>query len=180
MPAWVATASPRDSRIHLAGLTGTRRRAPGQRAPRAGITTLEAANAYLRDQCLPDYPLSSPARPPTPAGPWSPLGDALDLDALLADAAEHVVGRDNGVSVEGVALPLVQQPGRRRGAGLHVLMRRHRRREHPVWRGPQGLGRSDATGSPLDGPRPRPPKLSRASRRSRPAARPPNARAHWA
>jgi hypothetical protein len=146
----------------------------------AGITTLEAANAYLQEQFLPDYQTQFTRPPADPANAFVPLGAAVDLDALLADEAERVVGRDNVVSVEGLALQLAKQPGRRSCAGLHVLVRRHLTGEHTVWRGPQCLGRYDATGRPLDGPRPRPSRLPRSSQGGRPASRPQHARTHLA
>jgi hypothetical protein len=146
----------------------------------AGITTLEAANAYLRDQFIADYNREFTRPPADPANAFVPLGDTVDLDQLLAEEGERLVGRDNVVSFEGLALQLAKQPGRRSCTGLRVLVRRHLTGEHTVWRGPQCLGRYDATGRPLDGPRPRASKLPRLPPRSRPASRPKNARAHLA
>jgi len=146
----------------------------------AGITTLAAANTYLREQFIPDYTLQFTHPPADPASAFVPLGDALDLDQLLAEADERLVGRDNVVVFEGVALQLAKQPGRRSCAGLHVTVRRHLSGEHTVWRGPQCLGRYDAQGGPLDGPRPRLPKPLRSPQRRRPASRPKSARAHLA
>ena len=124
----------------------------------AGITTLEAANAYLRDQFIPDYQTQFTHPPADPASAFVPLGP-VDLDALLTEDEERLVGRDNVVVFEDVALQLAKQPGRRSCAGLRVTVRRHLSGEHTVWRGPQCLGRYDATGRPLDGPRPRALKL---------------------
>jgi hypothetical protein len=146
----------------------------------AEITTLEAANAYLRDQFIADYNREFTRPPADPANAFVPLGDTVDLDQLLAEEGERLVGRDNVVSFEGLALQLAKQPGRRSCTGLRVLVRRHLTGEHTVWRGPQCLGRYDATGRPLDGPRPRASKLPRLPPRSRPASRPKNARAHLA
>lgn len=146
----------------------------------AGITTLEAANAYLRDQFIADYNSEFTRPPADPASAFVPLGVALDLDQLLAEDGERLVGRDNVVSFEGVALQLAKQPGRRSCTGLRVLVRRHLTGEHTVWRGPQCLGHYDAQGRPLDGPRPRAPKLLRTPLRPRLASRPKNARAHLA
>jgi hypothetical protein len=146
----------------------------------AGITTLEAANAYLRDQFIPDYNGEFTRPPADPASAFVPLGPAVDLDALLAAEDDRVVGRDNVVSFDGLALQLAKQPGRRSCTGLRVLVRRHLTGEHTIWRGPQCLGRYDAAGRALAGPRPRASKLWRPSPRGRPASRPKNARAHLA
>jgi transposase len=146
----------------------------------AGITTLEAANAYLREHFIPDYQTQFTRPPADPASAFVPLGDAVDLDQLLADEAERVVSKDNVVSVEGLALQLAKQRGRRSCAGLRVLVRRHLTGEHTVWRGPHCLGRYDAEGRPLDGPRPRALKPLRPRPRPLPTPRPKNARAHLA
>src|SRR5262249_36035559 len=100
----------------------------------------------------PTPPPRSPPPPADPASAFVPLDATVDLDALLADEAERVVGRDNVVSVEGLALPLPKQPGRRSCAGLRVTVRRHFSGEHTVWRGPQCLGRYDTTGQPPGSP----------------------------
>ena len=145
----------------------------------AGLTTLAAANAYLREHYLADYNEEF-TRPPTdPASAFVPLGD-VDLDQLLAEDGERLVGRDNVVSFEGVSLQVAEQPGRRSCAGLRVTVRRHLTGEHTVWRGPQCLGRYDAQGRPLDGPRPRLPKPLQPRPRPLRASRPKNAHAHLA
>jgi transposase len=131
----------------------------------AGITTLEAANVYLREQFIPDYNTEFTRPPADPASAFVPLDAALDLDQLLADEAERVVGRDNVVSFEGIALQLAKQPGRRSCAGLRVTVRRHLSGVHTVWRGPQCLGHYDAQGRPQPGSRPRPLQPLRARQR---------------
>jgi Winged helix-turn helix len=146
----------------------------------ARITTLAAANAYLREQFIPDYNAQFTRPPADPASAFVPLGDTVDLDQLLTEDAERLVGRDNVVSFEGLALQLAKQPGRRSCAGLRVLVRRHLSGAHTVWRGPQCLGHYDAQGRPLERPRPRRPKPLRTPPRPRPAPRPKNARAHLA
>lgn len=146
----------------------------------ARITTLEAANAYLHEHFIADYNSEFTHPPADPASAFVPLGDAVDLDQLLAEDGERLVGRDNVVSFESVALQLAKQPGRRSCAGLRVTVRRHLSGEHTVWRGPQCLGRYDAQGQPLAGPRPRPATPLRPRPRPRPASRPKNARAHLA
>jgi transposase len=146
----------------------------------AGITTLAAANAYLREQFIPDHNAQFTRAPADPASAFVPLGEAVDLDQLLAEDAERLVGRDNVVVFAGVALQLAKQPGRRSCAGLRVMVRRHLSGEHTVWRGPQCLGRYDAQGGPLDGPRPRAPKPLRPPQRRRLPTRPRNARTHLA
>ena len=50
----------------------------------AGITTLEAANAYLREQFIADYNREFTRPPADPASAFVPLGAAVDLDQLCS------------------------------------------------------------------------------------------------
>jgi hypothetical protein len=111
----------------------------------AGITTLTAANRYLRERFLPDLnsEFARPPADPTPA--FVPLG-GVDLDQFLCQQEERVVARDNTVVLEGVVMQLAKQPGRRSCAGLRVLVRRHLNGQHSVWHGPRRLGVFDARG----------------------------------
>lgn len=140
----------------------------------AGITTLEAANRYVRDCFIPDYNATFTRPPADPASAFVPLG-AVDLDPILCHEEDRTVGQDNVVVLDGVALQLAKQPGRRTCAGLRVTVRRHLAGPHTVWRGTQCLGRYDAQGRPLpvaaSGPRP----LQHPKRPSRPTI----ARRHW-
>jgi transposase len=146
----------------------------------AGITTLEAANGYLRDVFIPQYneAFSCPPRDPEPA--WVAVG-AVDLEQILCHEEGRVVGQDNVVAFDPVALQVAKQPGRRTCAGLTVTVRRHLNGHYAVWRGTQCLGRFDATGQPVDaaasvdGRRSRPPtsRLDRRARRPAVPQRPP-------
>src|SRR5262249_12518677 len=111
----------------------------------AGITTLAAANRYLRDRFLPAFTaeFGRPAADPAPA--FVPLG-AVDLDQILCVEEERVVGRDNVVTTDRVALQLAKQPGRRSCAGLRVLVRRHLSGHHSIWYGTRCFGHYDPHG----------------------------------
>lgn len=111
----------------------------------AGITTVAAANRYLRERFLPAFNTEF-ARPPTdPASAFVPLG-RVDLDQLLCVEEERVVGRDNVVVIAGLALQVAKQPGRRSCAGLRVLVRRHLDGQYSLWYGARCLGRYDRQG----------------------------------
>src|SRR6266446_1818798 len=112
----------------------------------AGVTTLAAANAYLWEQFIPDYnaTFTRPASDPTSA--FVPLGD-VDLEQILCEEEDRVVGQDNIVSFDGVHLQLAKQPGRPTCAGLRVIVRRHLDGSHTVWRGAYCLGRHTAQGA---------------------------------
>jgi len=114
----------------------------------AGITTVAAANRYLREGFLPAFnaEFRRPATDPTPA--FVPLG-RVDLEQILCHQDARVVARDNTVVLDGVVLQLAKQPGRRSCAGLHVVVRRHLDGRHSVWLGSRRLGRYDPRGRTL-------------------------------
>lgn len=115
----------------------------------AGITTLVAANAYLRDVFIPRYNETF-ARAPRDAEPaWVALGD-VDLDQILCHEEPRVVGQDNTVPVDTLALQVAKQPGRRTCAGTSVIVRRYLDGQYAIWRGTQRWGQYDATGRPVD------------------------------
>jgi hypothetical protein len=114
----------------------------------AGITTVAAANRYLRTRFLPAFNAEF-ARPPSdPTVAFVPVG-AVDLDQILCVEEERVVGRDNVVTADRLPLQLAKQPGRRTCAGLRVLVRRHPNGQHSVWYGARCLGRFGPHGQPL-------------------------------
>src|SRR5262245_35586630 len=117
----------------------------------AGITTLAAANRYLRDRFLPAFNAEFGRPPADPAPAFVPLG-AVDLDQILCVEEERVVGRDNVVTTERAALPLAKPPGRRSCAGLRVLVRRHLSGHHSVWYGARCFGHYDPHGRPCQRP----------------------------
>jgi transposase len=114
----------------------------------AAITTVAAANRYLRDHFLPAFNAEFGRPPADPVSAFVPLG-RVDLDQILCIEAERVVGRDNIVTAERVPLQLAKQPGRRTCAGLRVLIRHHLNGHHTVWYGGRCLGRYDRAGQPL-------------------------------
>jgi hypothetical protein len=113
----------------------------------AGITTVVAANRYLRARFLPDFNAEFGRPPADPAPAFVPLG-RVDLEQILCHQDERVVARDNTVTLDGVVLQLAKQVGRRTCAGLRVLVRRHLDARHSVWLGSRRLGLFDARGRP--------------------------------
>lgn len=141
----------------------------------AGITTLAAANAYLQDRFLPDYNATFTRPPADPASAFVPVG-AVDLAQILCHEEARTVGRDNVVVLEGIALQLAKQPGRRTCAGLRVTVRRHLDGQHTVWRGPQCFGRYDARGRPVPSAPAGAPRAAPSPRRGPQRPRPQNGR----
>lgn len=111
----------------------------------AGITTVAAANRYLRERFIPAFNTEFARPPADPASAFVPLG-RVDLDQILCVEEERVVGRDNVVVLGGVALQVAKQPGRRSCAGLRVLVRHHLDGQYSLWYGARCLGRYDRHG----------------------------------
>jgi hypothetical protein len=111
----------------------------------AGITTVAAANRYLRERFLPEFNAEFSRPPADPAPAFVPVG-RVDLEQILCHQDERVVARDNTVGLDGVVLQLAKQAGRRSCAGLRVVVRRHLDARHSVWLGSRRLGLFDARG----------------------------------
>ena len=114
----------------------------------AGITTVAAANRYVRTHFLPAFNAEFARAPTDPTSAFVPLG-RVDLEQILCIEELRVVGRDNVVTTGLVPLQLAKQPGRRTCAGLRVLVRRHLSGQHSVWYGARCLGRFNPAGHPL-------------------------------
>jgi transposase len=114
----------------------------------AGITTLAAANRYIRDRFLPAFNDEFRRPAADPASAFVPLG-RIELEQILCHQEERVVARDNTLTLDGLVLQLEKQPGRRTCAGLRVLVRRHLDGRHPLWLGSRRLGLYDARGRVL-------------------------------
>lgn len=104
----------------------------------AGIRTIDAANAYLRDRYIPQHNAAFRRPALDPATAFVPLGP-VDLDTILCQQDERVIAPDNTVVVEGQLIQIERQPGRRTCAGLHVLVRQHRDGRLTILRPPDVL-----------------------------------------
>jgi len=111
----------------------------------AGITTLEAANTFLRERYLPTHNHELAVEPSDPAKAFVDLGD-VNLDEIFFEEAVRTVGKDNTVGVDGIVFQIDKQPGRRTCAGLAVQIRRHLHGGYTIRRGTQLLGAYDAEG----------------------------------
>jgi len=109
----------------------------------AKITTLTAANRYLRDRFLPDYNGTFSCAPNDPASAFVALGP-VDLEQILCHQEERLVARDNTVAFDGRTFQLARQPGRRSCAGLPVTIRRHLSGQYSIWNGTRSLGQYPA------------------------------------
>jgi transposase len=127
----------------------------------AHVTTLEAANAYLRDVFLPRHNERFARAPRDAASAFVPLGSA-DLDLILCQEEERVVAPDNTVTIGRQVLQIAPQPGRRTCAGLRVVVRRHLDGAYSISRGPTRVAHYDAQGRPVDAAAPVDARIRRA------------------
>jgi transposase len=115
----------------------------------AGITSLEAANAYLAEIFLPRHNATFARPPRDPASAFVPLG-AVDLDRILCHEEVRVVARDNTVTLRQQVLQIAPQAGRRSCAGLAVTVRQHLHGGYTISRGALHLGTFAPDGRPVD------------------------------
>ena len=114
----------------------------------AKARTMEQANAYLRDRYVTTHNEFLARAPQDPESAFVPLGDA-DLEEILCIEHVRTVGKDNVVTLDGIALQIAKQPGRATCAGLHVVVRHHLDGTYSIHRGTQRFGRYDGHGQPL-------------------------------
>ena len=118
---------------------------------RAGVGTMAAANAYLRESFVPAYNarFGKPAAEEGTAFVACPWGDAALRDVLSVQE-DRQVGRDNCVSWAGRSLQIPPQRHRH-----HYVRARVRVHEYPdgtlaIFDGPRCLVRYDASGAMLE------------------------------
>lgn len=115
----------------------------------AGITTLEAANRFLRETYLPAHNARFAIAPADQASAFVPDRAGAWRDILCLHE-QRVVGNDNTVRYHGRVLQLPPSPHRR-----HFVKAKVRVHEYPdgtlaVFHGPRCLARYHHDGSPID------------------------------
>jgi Helix-turn-helix domain len=115
----------------------------------AGATTVEQANAYLRERYIIRHNEFLARAPLKAESAFVPVGDA-DLDEILCLESVRKVGKDNVVSLDGVALQISRQPGRATCAGASVIVRQHLDGSYSIRQGLKVLGRLDAKARPME------------------------------
>jgi transposase len=119
----------------------------------AGARTLEQANDYLQERYVTTHNEFLAREPRDLESAFVALAD-VDLNEIFCVEAVRTVGKDNVVSMEGMALQIAAQPGRHSCAGLSVTVRRHLDGSYSIRRGTQLFGRYDHEGTPIDTSRP--------------------------
>ena len=120
----------------------------------AGITTVAAANRFLREVYLPEHNARFAVAPEHPETAFVADRAGAHRDILCVQE-ERVVGNDNCVRYRGLALQIPPSPARRHFVKLRVRVHEYPDGTLAVFHGPRCLARYRADGAPLDQVQPR-------------------------
>jgi transposase len=113
-----------------------------------GITTVEEANRFLRQEYIAEFNRRFAVRAAQPGSAFFPL-QGQDLERIFALQHERVVNRDNTVEIAHRVLQIEKRPWRNTLAGCQVIVYEHPDGMLSVGYGPHLVGRFDAEGIPL-------------------------------
>jgi hypothetical protein len=113
-----------------------------------GITTLAAANGFLREQYVTEFNrrFQVPAAQP---GSAFVAGPRRELDLIFSLQFERTVNRDNTVSFQNLSLQIERLSWRGTLAGCAVTVHQHLDGTITLTHGPHRLGQYTAQGTPL-------------------------------
>jgi transposase len=111
----------------------------------AGIATVEAANAFIREVYLPDYNARFAVEPPGEGLAFTPI-PGVDLDNILCVQEERQVGQDNCVSYRTLKLQIPETPMRPHFVKARVRVHVYPDGSHALFHGPRCIGRYDQNG----------------------------------
>jgi hypothetical protein len=113
----------------------------------ARITTIEEANAFIRDVYLPEHNARFAVAPAAPGSAFTPI-PGVDLDEILCVQEERQVGNDNCVAFRTLKLQIPESPMRPHFVKARVRVHLYPDGSHAVFHGPRCIGRYDAKGAP--------------------------------
>ncbi len=111
----------------------------------AGITTVEAANAFLRERYIAEFNRRFQVRAAQPGSAFVPR-HSRDLDLIFALQFERTVNRDNTVSFQNLTLQIEAVHWRASLAGCTVTVHQHLDGTITLTHGPHRLGCYSAQG----------------------------------
>lgn len=111
----------------------------------AGISSVAAANAYLRKTYIMAHNARFAVTAEQPGSAFVPLS-GVDLREVLCHEEERQVGQDNTVSFHGLRLQIPPSPLRAHHVKATVRVRRYVDGHHGIFHGPRCIGRYDAAG----------------------------------
>ena len=104
-----------------------------------GITDMDEANHYLRQQYLPAFNAEFMATPSEPDSCFVPLLSGQMIDDILCEQYERTVGRNNCVSFEGLTLQIPQDAYRCNYIKARVRVHRYPDASMAIFHGPKKL-----------------------------------------
>ena len=113
-----------------------------------GITTLEAANRFLREHYVAEFNRRFQVAPAQRGTAFVPCR-RRDLDLVFALQFERTVNRDHTVSWQNLSLQIERQPWRGSLAGCNVTVHQHLDGTLSLTYGPHRLGRFTSQGVPI-------------------------------
>jgi hypothetical protein len=115
----------------------------------AGIATVEAANAFIRDVYLPAHNARFAVAPVEAGSAFTPI-PGVDLDEILCVEEERQVMNDNCVSYRTLKLQIPPSPMRAHFVKARVKVHVYPDGSHAVFHGPRCIGRYDDKGAIRD------------------------------
>jgi transposase len=112
----------------------------------AGITTVAAANAFIRDVYLPAHNARFAVRAEQEGSAFVAI-PGVDLNEILCVQEERQVGNDNTVTFHRHRLQIPSSPLRAHFVKARVRVRQYQDGSHAIFHGPRCLGRYDAAGA---------------------------------
>src|SRR5271169_6096127 len=111
----------------------------------AGVTDIEAANAFIRDVYLPEHNARFAVDPAGEGSAFTPI-PGVDLDEILCVQEERQVGQDNCVSYRTLKLQIPESPMRPHFVKARVKVHVYSDGSHALFHGPRCIGRYDEKG----------------------------------
>src|SRR5664279_94610 len=115
-----------------------------------GITTVEAANRFLRKEYIGEFNRRFQVAPAQPGSGFVKCPRSQDLDLIFALQFERTVNRDNTVSFQNLVLQIERISWRATLAGCNVMVHQHLDGTISLTHGPHRLGRYSAQGVALN------------------------------
>jgi transposase len=115
----------------------------------AKITTLEAANRYLKQEFVPDYNARFAVPAAVEGSAFIPYA-GRPLEDILCVQESRQVGRDNCVNWNAIALQIPPQRHRHHYVKATVRVHQYPDGQLAIFDGPSCLARFDRTGKPID------------------------------
>ena len=112
----------------------------------AGITGIEAANAFIREVYLPAHNARFAVDPAGEGSAFTPI-PGVDLDEILCVEEERQVGHDNWVSYRTLKLQIPPSPMRAHFVKARVKVHVYADGSHALFQGPRCIGRYDEKGA---------------------------------